>query len=340
MVKLYDVRGEIKINKLLKKSIKYFLIISSVFLISCNNSKELMDNPLKMNSGSIVKENLGNYEFYDLINNSYNKIESNNMPLSYDIKSNNYIFNEEGKIKVNYFGKKVTLDNEKEVITPKLSLGGNYILYFIREDFLKPVIKDLSNSKFIEIKSNVAISGYLVDWLNEDTLIYYGIDKEKNNGLFIYNIKEKEETLLYKLDIGFIELLKVSNNKISFVQVKENHDKILKVLDEEGKIENEIGNVIDIKDVEIIDDTLYILGKIENNNYSLYKYKNKIIKRLIYDFPKIINLDKGLSTDGNGNILFMGSEENYNLNGIYLCEDETISIINNIEGNYYFIEFK
>ena len=111
------------------------------------------------------------------------------------------------------------------------------------------------------------------------------------------------------------------------------------MLNEAGEIEDEIEGAININDVEIKDDILYILGKIDGNNYSLYKHKDGITKRLIYDFPKIINLDKGLSKDSNGNILFMGSEENYNLNNIYICEDETISIINDNESNYYFIEF-
>ncbi|NLL31357.1 MAG: hypothetical protein GX258_10075 [Clostridiales bacterium] len=298
-----------------------------------------MNNSLKLNSGSIIKENLGKFEFYNLINNTYNQVETDNFLLSYDVKSNNYIFNEEGKIKVNYLGKKVTLEEKKEVISPKLSLGGNHILYFIKEDFLKLIVKDLSTSKSIDVNSNVVISGQLVDWLNKDTIIYYGIDKEKNNGIFTYNIKEKKETLIYKLDIGYLELLKVSDNKISFIQVLDAKNKILKVLNEAGEIEDEIEGAININDVEIKDDILYILGKIDGNNYSLYKHKDGITKRLIYDFPKIINLDKGLSKDSNGNILFMGSEENYNLNNIYICEDETISIINDNESNYYFIEF-
>ncbi|WP_286172868.1 hypothetical protein [Caproiciproducens sp. MSJ-32] len=340
MVKYYKISSEPKINKLVKKIIKYLLIMSSIFLISCGNTEEIIDNPLKINSGSIIKENLGKYEFYNLINNSYSAVENNNIPLFYDIKSNNYIFNENGEIKLNYFGKKLILDEEGEIIVPKLSIGGNYISYFVKEDFLKLIIKDLSNSKLIKIDSNVAISGYLVDWLNEDTIIYYGVDKEKNNGIFSYNIKEKKEELLYKLDIGFIEFLKVDGNKISFVQVKENHDKVLKILDESGKIIDEIDKILDISDIEIKADIIYFLGKIESNDYSLYKHKNNITKRLIYDFPKIINLEKGLSKDYNGNILFMGSDENYNLNGVYLCEDETISIINSNESNYYFIEFK
>ena len=67
---------------------------------------------------------------------------------------------------------------------------------------------DLSTSKSIDVNSNVVISGQLVDWLNKDTIIYYGIDKEKNNGIFTYNIKEKKETLIYKLDIGYLRAFK------------------------------------------------------------------------------------------------------------------------------------
>ena len=82
-----------------------------------------------------------------------------------------------------------------------------------------------------------------------------------------------------------------------------------------------------------------MLGRVSGNNYSIYKYSDNKFKRLIFDFPKLVNLDKGLSKDENGNLLFMGHDEDYNLNNIYMIEDENISLINSKSSNYYFIEF-
>ena len=59
---------------------------------------------------------------------------------------------------------------------------------------------------------------------------------------------------------------------------------------------------------------------------------------MVYDFPKIINLDKGLSKDSNGNILFIGGDEP-NVEKVYICEDGAISELSDKEGKYYFINY-
>lgn len=313
------------------------ILLYCVILFGCSNNEEEIKK-VKIDNGAIAIENSGDYSIYNLTDEKYEKVETEYIITSYDKKSGNFIFSENGKFKVNYLGKEKNIEDSSDIISPKLSIGGEYLSYFIKEGYLNLKIKDLKENKYIDFKSNVAISGELIDWLNEDTLVYYGIDDSKNNGIFIYNISENKEKLLYKLDLGYVEYLKVIDDGIVFVQEKEEKQRTLKFIDENGNINESIDNIIDISDVEVSEDGIYILGKVENNNYSLYRYNNGSIKRLVYDFPKIINLEKGLSKDSNGNILFVGGDDT-SIEKLYKCEDGTISTLDADKGTYYFIDY-
>lgn len=313
------------------------ILLYSIGLFGCSNDEEEIKK-VKIDNGAIAIENSGDYSIYNLADEKYEKVETDYIITSYDSKSENFIYSEDGKFKVNYLGKEKDIEDSKNITSPKLSIGGDYLSYFVREDYLNLKIKNLKEDKNIDFKSNVAISGELIDWLNKDTLVYYGIDDSRNNGIFIYNISENKEKLLYKLDLGYVEYLKVIDDGIVFVQEKEEKQRTLKFIDENGNITESIDNIIDISDVEVSEDGIYILGRIENNNYSLYKYNNGSVKRLVYDFPKIINLEKGLSKDSSGNILFIGGDDT-RIEKLYKCEDGTISTLDVDTGTYNFIDY-
>lgn len=330
-------------NRLVKNKYLYSKLIITciipIILIGCKNKDEEVIEQLEMNKGSIVLDENGDYEVYNYNERNYEKINSDYIITAYNSESKNFIYNEKGEYKVNYKGKDTTIEESRILHNPKLSLDGKYISYFIKEDYLDLKVKDIETLEYIDINSNVAISGDLIDWITNDILVYYGIDNNKVNGIFTYNIKNSEEKLLYKLDKGYIEYIEVIENGIVFVQEKGIKDKYLKILNVDGTVEEEIEGISEVRDVEKNSEGIFILGKLEDNNYSLYKYSDGKIKRLIYDFPKLVNLEKGLSKDSNGAILFMGSDENYNTPSIYSCSDDTISLINSKEGNYYFIDF-
>ncbi len=321
---------------------KKYILVSLIILLTslnygCKNTLEDKES-IEINNGSVVIENNGNYKTYNLNNGIYEEIEPNYIIASYNSKSNNYIFNEDGEFKIHYLGKDKIIDETNDIFSPKLSPEGNYLSYFLKDIYLNLKVKDLNKDKFVDINSNVSISGELIDWYSSESLVYYGIDDSKNNGIFMYNVDRNEEKLIYKLDSGYVEYLEVLNNGVVFLQQKEEKKKTLKFINENGELENSIENIVDVSDVECTEDGIYIIGKIENNNYSLYRYNDGKIKRLVYDFPKIINLDKGLSKDSNGNILFIGGDEP-NVEKVYICEDGAISELSDKEGKYYFINY-
>ena len=314
-------------------------VIIPVILIGCKNKPEEVINQLEMNKGSIALDKNGDYEIYNYNKGNYEDIENNYIITAYNSESKNFIYNEKGEYKVNYKGKDTIIEESNMLQNPKLSLDGNHISFFIKEDYLDLKVKNIETSEYIDIDSNVSISGNLIDWISKDVLVYYGIDNNKNNGIFTYNIKSKEEKLLYQLDKGYIEFIKVIDEGIVIIQEKGIKDKYIKLINIDGTVEEVIKGFSEVKDVEKNSEGIFILGKLEDNNFSLYKYSNNIAKRLVFDFPKLVNLEKGLSKDNEGTILFMGSEDNYNSPSIYGCIDDTISLINQKSGNFYFIDF-
>ncbi len=322
---------------------KKYVLVSLILLLTniiygCKSKTEDIKE-IEINNGAIAIENNGTYKVYNLNDGIYENIETDYIITFYDSKSKNYIYNENGEFKIDYLGKEKVIDESNTVFSPKLSPGGNYLSYFVKDMYLNLKVKDLKKDKFIDINSNVSISGELIEWYNSETLVYYGIDDEKNNGIFIYNIHDNEEKLIYKLESGYVEYLEVLNNEVVFLQQKEGKQKILKFINEKGDISESIENIDVISDVEYTEDGIFIIGKMKDNNYSLYKYSDGKIKRLVYDFPKIINLEKGLSKDSNGNILFIGGDEP-KMDRVYICKDGAISELMNNEGGYYFINYK
>lgn len=319
-----------------------FILVSLIFLLinilyGCKNKTEDIKR-IAINPGAIAIENNGDYKIYNLNNDKYERVETDYIITSYDSESNNFIFSKDGELHINYLGQEKIIDDSNSILSPKLSQGGEYLSYFVRDGYLDLKVKDLKVDKYVNIDSKVAISGELIDWYNEDTLVYYGIDDEKNNGIFIYSISENKEKLIYKLDSGYVEYLKVLDNGVVFLQEKEGKLKSLKFINENGELSEAIENIVDISGLEYTAEGIFIIGKLENNNYSLYEYSEGKIKRLVYDFPRIVNLEKGLSKDGKGNILFIGGDEP-SIEKVYICEDGAISTVSEEEGKYYFINY-
>ena len=320
-----------------------FILVSFILLLTntiygCKSQKDEIKK-IEIDNGAIAIEDNGNYVIYNLNNSKYEKVETDYIITAYDSESKNFIFNNNGEFKIEYLGEERNIDDLDSIFSPKLSPGGDYLSYFVKDIYLNLKIKDLKVDKFVNIDSKVAISGQLIDWYDKHTLVYYGIDDERNNGIFLYDISSNEEKLIYKLDSGYVQFLKVLDNGVVFLQEKEGKKKILKLMNENGELSESIENIDDISDIEYTKDGIYLIGKLENNNYSLYDFSEGKIKRLVYDFPKIINLEKGLSKDSNGNILFIGGDEP-NEESVYICEDGFISKLSDIEGEYYFIDYK
>ena len=314
-----------------------FIILMNISILGCKNSTVVEEPTIEISKGAIAIENSGEYKIYNLKDNKYEILETDYIITYFDEISGTFVFNDNGVVKVHSSSKEYAIEEGEAIVSSKISVGGKYLSYFIKDGYLDLKIKDIESNTYVDFNSDVIISGDLIDWINEDTLVYYGIDNNKNNGVFTYNIPEKKENLLFKLDIGYVEYLEVIEENLIIVQEKDNKERFLKVINNKGEIVETIDKIVEVSDVEVTKDGIYILGRLENNNYSLYKYSEGSMKRLVYDFPKLINLERGLSKDKDGNIIFVGGDDK-NTEKLYISVDGAISQLEASEGKYHFID--
>ncbi|MBU3106593.1 hypothetical protein [Clostridium gasigenes] len=327
----------------MKINSKYVLLISSMlsswlFISGCSNTLEAPSEKIILLKGAIAREENGNHTNYNLTEGKYNKLEVDKSVAAYDIISGNYIYEKEGSAFIHYKDEDMKI-LDKNIINPKLSSGGDYYSYFKKDKYMQLVVKSLKDNKEIEINTNVAISGNLMDWSNNN-IIYYGIDENKTNGIFSYNVSNGKEELIYKLESGYLEFLKASKDGIVFLQGSLSGKKILKSIDKEKNIKVITDEIVELKDIEISEKGIFILGKMKDNNHSIYEVKDGKVNRIIYDFPNIVHLEKGLSSDENGNVLFIGSTDSFEKEKIYIYEDGYVKVLTNDNFKYYFVDIK
>ncbi|WP_300888241.1 hypothetical protein [uncultured Clostridium sp.] len=124
------------------------------------------------------------------------------------------------------------------------------------------------------------------------------------------------------------------------VCIEEHYEKdtVLKIINENGEVNEISREVIDINDIEFVNNKLYLLGRVKNNNYSIYELDNGTIRRLIFDFPNVVYAEKGLSVNENGEILFVGSTSSGQSEHLYKYSNGTVILVNDNIKNCNFID--
>lgn len=327
----------------MKMNRKCVLLASSIlsswlFISGCNNTLEVPSENITLSKGAIAREENGNHTNYNLTEGKYSQLEVEKAIVAYDTFSGNYIYEKEGNVFIKYKDKDIEIVDEN-IKSIKLSKGGEYCSYFKKDKYMQLVVKRLKDNKEIEINTTVAISGELMDW-SSNNIIYYGIDKNKVNGIFSYNIENGEEELIYKLENGYLGFLKGSDDGIVFLQETIDNKKVLKSINKNKDINLITDDVVELKDIEINEKGTFLLGKVKDDNYSIYEIKDGELNRLIYDFPNIIHLEKGLSSDEDGNILFVGSTDSFAKENIYIYEDGYVKSVTNDNLKSYFVDIQ
>ncbi len=328
----------------IKGSFTYGVIIMILLMIGgCHNNtldnentKDILINSL--NNGAVLKSQNGEYDLYNYIDASLVKVSSQNAIVAYNKQNNVYIKYEEGKSYAVYKNKKINIDEDYEEL--KLSPQGRYLSYFIEDNGLKLKIYDIIQEKSININSDTLISGTLYDWYDDNKLIYYGIGHKKDNGIFMYDLDNNKENILYKINNGFLNFLKCTKNNVNFLHIDNNNNKeFLSIDKEKSAVVYKSKKIENINDIEEVDSKIYFMGKVIDDAESLYLLDSSGIRRIIFDFPYVIKCSKGLKIDRDGNAIFIGCDS---LNGnekIYRYNiDGTVEVIGSESVEYTFIE--
>ncbi|MGG7176138.1 hypothetical protein ACQPU1_00990 [Clostridium paraputrificum] len=304
------------------------VLFCSLILVSCGENKINIDKVegVKLNRGSITENQKGIYSNYNFQSGKYNKIEGEDIVGIYDYESGNYISEEDGKYVGFYNGKNVMLEGVgQNDIKLNLSPKGEYVSYFTKDsdDIFIAKVRSLEDGKEVNFRPKVIFSWRDMDWLDDKTLIYYGTSDDGIYGVYIYNLENGKEELIYELKGGLIQFIKSTEDGAVFLQETIDDKKSLKVIDKNSKevsIINE--DIVEISDILKSGDEYYVLGKKINSGYAIFKLKNNTATRITYDYPQSINSEKGLSIDEEGNILFIGADKELDKSRVYKCSKD------------------
>ena len=150
--------------------------------------------------------------------------------------------------------------------------------------------------------------------------------------------------MFYKLDNGIIQYLKSIDNGLICIQETIDNGRNLRLIDKEGNdIDILSKEVMQMKDIIKVNDEYYFIGKINGGIESIYKIgSDSKIKRVVFDFPAIIDFSKGLARDKDGNVLFIGkASKSSGLEEIYTVNSKgTISKVKDSKKEYSFVDYQ
>lgn len=304
------------------------LMITTVFFLGCNNKSVEEVSKINLNKGAFVDEST-HYETFNLNSeNTYEQIDTEDKVITnFNMESNTYTFYKDNSFYVNYSSKDIKIEHNK-IANLKISPKGNYVFYFINDEYLEPTVIDLKSEKEILLENEAVISGQFIDWITDTKLAYYGVNtEEKTTGIFTYDVKTKKEENIYKISNGYVKFLKHIDDGLALVEEHYGEDTVLNIINVNGEVTEISKEVIDINDIESVDDKLYLLGRVKNNNFSIYEINNDELKRLVFDFPNTLYVEKGLSVNDKGEILFVGGSGTSKNEHLYKYAEGTVTLV-------------
>ncbi|WP_297435007.1 hypothetical protein [uncultured Clostridium sp.] len=184
-----------------------------------------------------------------------------------------------------------------------ISSDGDYIFLKTTTDNISEYkIVDRHNLSSVNISDNIAISGDLIRFLDNDNLIFYGVYMDNNDcGIFSYNIKDRSYKLLKEIKEKFVNYIDVlSDSEILIGQVIDGQNKIA-LLDLNTLEEEILCDGFENIDTSVIYEGDIYMSAFENGNYNLYRVdiNSKSIKRLTYGFPKSLGRESGFVIEEN-----------------------------------------
>lgn len=346
----------------MKDFVKNILLIivffAALILVGCVVKKEKINkySEPKYSNAIVLETNQGKKRIFNIENDILNESNSymDALDMNYNLSKSVYVYllskkGNENKIQIINKNSKIELNDFFSASDIKLNQSGDKIAFRSyktdsQSSALGMKIYDIKNNKYINIKSNVLVSGNLYAWLDESRIIYYGskAGEKSSTKIYVYNTENNKESQYYDNINGYCMYVFPVNNNILYVSgIGDNqflyyYDKTnntTMILDK-----NITGIYKSIKDDKR--KKIFFIAKQRNNICALYEfsYENFTLNRLTYDFPKFIGVSCGIAEDKNGNIYFTGydTEENENNMDVYMynIKQKSINVLSNHESLY------
>lgn len=334
----------------MKKVSAMLLIILCFFLFGCNSS-EKNKNVEKTEEVSLPEitvlgfdSNLTRVYEYNSQNLVSTKISFEDKVIDFAKQNNTILFKQITKDKNSQYylvskNKRVWIKDLNIISTPKLSKGGKRVIYSEQNDGnIQYYIFDVLQESRSELRKDIIISGDMYQWLDDEKIIFYGVDNSQVSGIFVYDVVRDKLSRLCTVQ-GYLESFSLINSDRLLVLKNDfNNNKQLILYDLENKSEKELTNRIESVDsATAFGDVIYIEGNMRNNKYSIYEItKAGKINRLVYDFPKILTEKQRIVCDKDGNLIFTGYQEDYEKQDVYVynVKERYVKVISSTQLQY------
>lgn len=298
---------------------------------------EVVDNATKLyNINNGIGGGIGQVE--NLLDLQYNSKSQTTVKVIYIENGENLIKN---KIVIEHNGEQEELNTFYSALDSKISPSGDKIAYrYYKQDSMDSIedmtVYNIKDKKVIKLNTDTIISGNLYEFINDNEILYYGVNLNTNDrGIFKYSLDTNIEELIYKLSDGNITSLKYAGDNEVLAVKSDNTGSGLYSIDlknsEMKKIQSDIEEIYSFNNVG---ENSYILAKEKGKNSAIYKWSGNL-KRLTYSFPKNIDSKSPIINDDNENLYFVGYDDDKSKSDIYMIKkDGSVNLVSNRSGAY------
>lgn len=323
------------------KKVQLLILVSACILFfGCTKQNEKIVNnyiPLSLEKGAVIYNNTAGDVVHNFINDGYVVIDEKREIVEYN-KSGTILYSESGKAFIDYKGNIIQID-EKQIFKENISPSGKYLMYITEETNYQLKILNLETQEYEVLELSSIISGDLVDWYNENAIVFYGVSDEKENGIFTYNLNTKVQEQIYSIKEGYVSYLESISSGIIIKEDNFSNDSTVKLIKRDGSVDDLSNNVVEVLDIEETNKGIFLLGRKKDDNMSIYEYRDDF-KKILFNFPSYINIERMLSSTNEGDLLFIGSNSNPQEEAVYKYSESSISTITDNRGKYEFIKVR
>lgn len=348
-------------NKLLIYSVSALLLLAG-----CSNIKDQSYNlPVPDTKVSVVKNtengltisdlkkdklvnNRGIENISDLTYSSKGKVGAFVLDISHGntFTHNKIVINDNSKMKV--------LNKFYSSQDIKMSPEGQNLAYrsFSKDDYSGAEgvkIYNIEKNKYINMKSDILISGSLYCWLNDDQIIYYGVSNKGNSGgkIYKYDFTSNSESVYFEKIDGFCTYFIPYDNKgLLFLEQDINEDRLCYFDFADNKKLLLTKDITDISAYSISrsGNEIYLICKNgTENSASLYRFsvQDKALERITYDFPDNVDKNGGIAVDEDGKVYFLGTlsaKSNNDSLFSYSSTNKSINLVLNYNNGLHIFE--
>lgn len=334
------------------------IFVAFVFSGCSNRQKKVVASSVPDFSKTTVMENSsGEGKFYKLYGSGlseygkadgvldlvYNKDKSVYVYLKKESSQNSP---KKNRIEILYGDSKIELDDFYYAADIKLSPSGDKIAFRTYASSLPESaeglkVYDLKAKKYVKLKTNVIVSGNLYDWMDDNRILYYGINQKKVNSSNMYEYNTEtgiEKTYFDNIDGYCMYFVSIGEDVMYMSGIGDNTS--FYYYDSKTKksrfLDEGISKIYSYSKDKKSGDVFFTA--IQKNNVSaVYEFstKDSALRRITYDFPEWVSVESGISYDDHGHVYFVGGNgESKGDIFVYSTKDDTISLFSNHEAKY------